>query len=90
MKGKPRVGDFCAVYWLDACGHGKIKPRKAKLVPVVTLGVLNVLGRRGGVRVVTLSQSRFTFDDGCVQFQEVQVIPRSQVTRLEVLKRAGR
>ena len=82
----PRVGDFCAVYWNDACNYARGEPVDGTLMPVVTLGILNKLDRQ----VATVSQSRFTHEDGSVSFQEIQVIPRSQVTRIVVGKRNER
>jgi len=82
-KAKPRPGDFCAVYWKDACRYGEGDPQEAELMPVVTLGVLNRLTRQ----TVTVSQSRFTHNDGSVSFRDIHVIPRSQVERIVIGKR---
>jgi len=87
MKAKstrPRPGDFCAVYWNDACLYKEGDSEHATLIPCVTCGILNRIDRR----TVTLSQSRFTHSDGSYGFHEIQVIPRSQVTRITIGRRA--
>ena len=83
---RPRPGDFCAVYWNDACNYRRGNPADGELMPCVTLGILNCYDRK----IVTLSQSRFTHDDGVHSFGEIQVIPRSQVTRIDISKRRKR
>jgi len=83
---KPRVGDFCAVYWLDACNYRQGEPQDAELMPCVTLGIINRCDRK----LVVLSQSKFTHSDGSHTFTEVQVIPRQQVARIVVGKRNER
>jgi len=83
---RPRVGDFCAVYWLDACNYRQGEPDDAELMPCVTLGIINRCDRK----LVVLSQSKFTHNDGSHTFTEVQVIPRQQVARIVVGKRNER
>lgn len=81
---RPRLGDFCAVYWKDAC-HDSMEadPLTVGLIPCVTLGVLMRLDRD----VVSVCQSRFDHPDGTRTYRETMVIPRSQVTRIVVGKR---
>lgn len=82
-KVVPRVEDFCAVYWNDACHYDDSTPEGAELVAVVSLGVLVRLDRG----IVAVAQSRCGHPGCRATYRAVLAIPRSQVTRIVVGQR---
>jgi hypothetical protein len=81
----PRIGDFAAVYWNDACNWRKgagLAEADTGLCPATTLGVVTRLCRKE----IHVAQTRFTLSDGSHEYSEVQCIPRSQVTHIETGK----